>query len=709
MTHPTSTYIQRTVLVVDDDRMIRLLARDALEPEGYTVLEASGGAEAIDVFERHRPDLVLLDITMPEIDGYSVCTEIRRRHPGDPTPIVMVTAKGDHESIDRAYEAGATDFVTKPVNAALLGHRVRYLLRVRDAMVNLKRNELSLADAQRIAHIGSFEWYSETNDMSWSEETFRILGRRPDGMEANHRTFLGCVHPDDRDRVREVTREALDHGKGYAIEHRVLRPDEEVRHVRQIGEVVPVDPSGMPWLRGTLQDVTEQQRAEEQIRYLASYDSLTGLANRCLFKERLGLLLERARERGSPLGLLYMDLDRFKRVNDTLGHSAGDQLRRRVADALRRHVRESDVVARVDTKADPEDADVSRLGGDAFTVVLSEIASPEAAGDVARRILESVTEIFDLEGHEISTTGSIGIAIFPDDGEDVETLLRHADTAMCHAKKRGRDNYQFSCQSMNDGLQRKLEIEARLRPALEQRQLKLQYQPKLDLRTDAVSGMEALLRWRDAELGVVAPRELISVAEESSLIHPLGAWILEEACTQNAAWQSAGYQPVPVGVNVSAVQFSRGDICASVSLALQRSRLDPQWLEIEITESILLQDGPEHERTLYELKAMGVRIALDNFGTGNSSLSYLTRIPFDTLKLDRSFIRDVESDSRSKCVMPSVIAMAHSVGARIVAEGVDSEEQESFLRSHGCDEIQGFLFSASLAPEDFVRFLPRQP
>ena len=690
-----------TILVADDDQLIRSLARDALESEGFTVLEATGGAEAVESFERERPALLLLDVTMADLDGYAVCSEIRSRHPDDFTPIVIVTAKADPPSIDRAYEVGATDFVSKPINWALLGHRLRYLLRASRALGAVKQSERSLANAQRIAHVGSWEWSPADDRMTWSDETFRILGFAPASIEANPRNLIGCAHPDDRERLRKQLNQAIQQGKSFDLEHRLLLTGGELRSVYQ---QIEVSSDGV--LMGTIQNITERKQSEEHIRYLANYDSLTGLANRRLFVERLSMLTSRAKERGCALALLYLDLDRFKRINDTLGHSAGDLLLRRVADVLRKHVRGSDVVARVDPENfDDENASISRLGGDEFTIILSEMAAPEDAGDVARRILDALPNPLSIEGHEISTTCSIGIAIYPHDGNDVETLVRHADTAMYQAKQHGRNSFQFFCPSMNAASTRKLQIEERLRGALERRELKLHYQPKLDLRSGEVCGMEALLRWHDDELGIVSPKDVIPVAEETGLIHRLGAQMLEKACRQNAEWQRLGYRRVPVAVNISSAQFSRPDLCQTISNALRSAKLDPRWLEIEITESVLLQDEEGNARTLREIKAMGIRIALDDFGTGYTALSYLTRIPFDTLKLDRSFIRDMEADPRSIGIIISVIAMAHSLGARVVAEGVDAEEQETFLRSHGCDELQGFLFSASVPPETFGRFL----
>ncbi|MEN8184638.1 MAG: bifunctional diguanylate cyclase/phosphodiesterase, partial [Myxococcota bacterium] len=365
--------------------------------------------------------------------------------------------------------------------------------------------------------------------------------------------------------------------------------------------------------------------------------------------------------------------------------------------------RRNDLVGR----AGDREPEVSRLGGDEFTVLLSRIASAEKAGDVARRILRALPRPIQIDDNEVSTTGSIGIAVYPLDGQDTETLVKHADRAMYYAKESGRNNYQYFDESMNISSMRKMHLESQLRTALESGQLQIIYQPRVDLRTGWVCGMEALARWQHPDLGVVSPKEFIPVAEETGLIVSIGQWILENACAQNRAWQRAGYERLLLSVNVSSRQFAQADLHEVIARALHSSGLDPKDLELEITESTMLQDSEETSLALRDLKAMGVRVALDDFGTGYSSLSYLTRFSLDTLKLDRSIVRDVDSDPAAAGITTAVIAMARSLGLRVVAEGVDTEEQSKFLREKRCDEIQGFLFSGPVTANEFVRFLTR--
>jgi predicted signal transduction protein with EAL and GGDEF domain len=347
---------------------------------------------------------------------------------------------------------------------------------------------------------------------------------------------------------------------------------------------------------------------------------------------------------------------------------------------------------------------ISRLGGDEFTVLLSKLEAPEDAGDVARRILRAIPEPIALEGHTVSLSASIGVAIYPVDGEDVETLVKHADAAMYSAKEQGRDNFQFFSRRINAVALRKVALESRLREALERDELRLHYQPRMDLRTGHVAAVEALLRWTHPELGVVSPREIIPLSEETGLITPIGEWVLRTACVQARKWQESGVGSIAISVNVSPRQFADKDLREVVGRVLRETGVSPRLIELELTERLLLQDNEETALVLRDLRAMGVTIALDDFGTGYSSLSYLARFPLDVLKMDRCFVRDVDHDTAAAGVAKAVIAIGHSLGARVVAEGVDSYEQERFLREQGCDELQGFLLAGALPEDEVVRF-----
>ncbi|MFQ5416567.1 MAG: putative bifunctional diguanylate cyclase/phosphodiesterase, partial [Myxococcota bacterium] len=491
--------------------------------------------------------------------------------------------------------------------------------------------------------------------------------------------------------------EAVIESRPFAVPLRVVLNTGSVRHVQIRGEVLEDD---VFRVRGTMQDITEQRRAQQRIRNLADYDSLTGLANRHRFMEKLERARVNARDGMFAMALLYMDLDQFKRINDTLGHTAGDGLLPAVGDILTDNVRPTDVVAvgRYD-----DATEISRLGGDEFAVLLTKIRGKEEAGLVAQRILHALSNAIPVEGHEIITTASIGIAVFPDDGDDVETLVKHADRAMYHAKERGRNNFQFFTDELNEGALKRLTIESNLRSAVSNDEIQVEFQPRLETATGRISGAEALARWIHPELGSVPPRDFIPRAEETGLIVPIGEWILRTSCVQLRRWLDAGFD-FRISVNVSTVQFRDPNLISVVAGALSDAGVDPRHLEIEITESLVLQDDEATATILSELRAMGIQIALDDFGTGYSSLSYLARFPLDILKLDRSFLRDVTMNASARGIATAVIQMAHILGLRVVAEGVDQLEQARFLREEGCDEIQGFLFSGAREPDDFVRF-----
>jgi len=469
------------------------------------------------------------------------------------------------------------------------------------------------------------------------------------------------------------------------MEMDVVRDGEKVATI--LGYAAPLfDEGGRP--RGAIGaslDITERKRAEEQIKSLAYHDALTGLPNRRLFQDRLSVAVAQAHRNGQRLAVLYLDLDRFKPVNDSLGHAAGDRLIQDVAERLRTCLREGDTVA--------------RLGGDEFTLLLPGVSQVVDAARVAEKVLDTLRVPFQIEGREIFATASIGISLYPEDGHDVETLVKNADAAMYRAKQQGRDNYQLYTPALNATALERLALESSLRHALAKNELVIHYQPVLDLATGHVQAMEALLRWQHPELGLLPPAEFISLAEVTGLIIAFGPWVLRTACAQTREWQEAGHAELGVAVNLSARQFQHPDLVAQVRRALEETKLDPAFLELEITESSAMH-GEAAVHTLRELKALGVRIAIDDFGTGYSSLSYLRRFPIDTLKIDRSFIADITRDPDDAAIATAVIALAHTLKLRVVAEGVETEEQVAFLSARRCDRVQGFLFGAPLPAED---------
>jgi len=709
------------ILVVDDDRLIRAVAREALENEGYAVIEASDGVEAFAICRRRQPDLVLLELGLPlgtgcESGAIEFCRALRRHERGSGTfgaihvPVLVMTSAQSPAPILDALDAGASDFIRKPISWPLLGTRIAYVLRAGEELGEVRRSVASLANAARIAGLGSWEWRSTSKEMLWSPVVFEVFGLDPVVTEASYQQFWQSVHADDRLESQEQVSEALAAGGGFAIQHRIVMPSGHVRYAELRGELIRGHDDSDSRVTGTIQDVTEQVESERRIRHLANFDGLTGLANRRYFNEQLDKEIAAARENGSLLALLYIDLDRFKRINDSLGHSVGDRVLQTVAARLSEYVRRNDTVARLEVE-EPQPSDletaVSRLGGDEFSILLPRIREPGVVGDIAARLIAEVTSPICVDEYELTVTASIGIAVFPNDASHSDSLLRFADRAMYSAKQAGRSEYRYYSPSMDAASNRRFTLERQLRGAIERDEMRLHYQPKLDIATRQVIGMEALLRWTNEELGSVSPAEFIPVCEETGLIVPIGEWVLRTACRQNKAWQDAGFEPICVAVNASIVQFQRQNLGSTIAAVLQETGLEPNCLEVEITESVMLNDAEAIAVVLRDLRHMGVRIALDDFGTGYSSLSFIANFPLDSLKMDRAFVRDADSDSATGTIAKAVITMAQGLGLKVVAEGVDLEAQAVFLREHGCDEMQGFLFSGPVPADEFEQFLRR--
>ena len=442
---------------------------------------------------------------------------------------------------------------------------------------------------------------------------------------------------------------------------------------------------------GIFSDITERKMADERIRFLAQHDALTGLPNRLLLEDRLRQAIASAQRQGERVAVIFVDLDHFKTINDSLGHHMGDRLLKEVAVRLTACVRASDTV--------------SRQGGDEFVIVLAQVTDPDDVAQVAKKVLAGVGQPYAIEGLELHTTPSVGIALYPDDGSDTATLIKNADAAMYHAKDRGRNNYQYFTQALNSRAFERLSLENSLRRALERNEFLLHYQPQFNLESGAVIGAEALIRWQHPDYGLMPPNKFIPVAEDSGLIIPLGEWVLREVCRQNRAWQETGLPPIPVAANLSALQFRQENLVESIGRILRESGLAPHLLELELTESAIMKSGEATVETLRQLKGMGLRLSIDDFGTGYSSLGYLKRFPIDKLKIDRSFVRDITTDPDDAAITRAVVGMAQSLRLQVIAEGVETVEQADFLRAEGCHEIQGYLYSKPLGAAEFETFL----
>ena len=494
------------------------------------------------------------------------------------------------------------------------------------------------------------------------------------------------------------------------------RPDEliptglhETLARRADGATLPVEVTisesqlnGQRQLIAFIRDIAERKAAQDRLAQLANYDSLTGLPNRLLFRDRLREAMKRAQRGGSVMGLMFLDLDRFKVVNDSLGHEVGDRLLQHVAQALTRCLRSVDSVAR----GMPDDSvTIARLGGDEFTIVLEGIDGPDDAAMIARRILEELREPFEVEGEEIVTSASIGISLYPLDNADLDGLIRHTDMAMYRSKARGRSTFSFYSADMNAEVEARLSLETSLRHALDRNEFSLLYQPKANLRTGKITGVEALIRWNRPGMAVVPPDQFIGILEETGLILPVGAWVIRTACADLASWDKLGLPPLSLAVNLSARQFRHQHLFQLIAETLAQARIAPHRFELELTESQLMEDNEASRAMLANIARLGVRVAIDDFGTGHSSLSYLKRFNIDTLKIDRSFVREVTNDDEDSAIATAVIALGRSLQLKVIAEGVETLHQADYLRALGCDEIQGYLLSRPLTSEKLVAWL----
>ncbi|MFQ5526685.1 MAG: putative bifunctional diguanylate cyclase/phosphodiesterase [Thermoanaerobaculia bacterium] len=696
---------KQRVLVVDDEEMMRMVARESLEQVGFEVFEAESGVDAIDRFGSARPDIVLLDVKMPYLDGYATCRELRASALGRHTPVVMMTGQDDVESVRRSYEVGATDFVAKPVNWLILGHRMEYILRANQAAQELRKSRGRLANAQRIGRLGYWEWMIEEDRLVCSGEMQRVLGERPENLLGTLSDLTGRVHFEDQAFVAGYFKDLLGFGEPAGIEYRIVGSDGIERYVEQQTEISDKTVDRVLSITGTVRDVTESKNAEAKIRFMSYYDGLTGLPNRHSFLKRLATSIAQREEEEGALAVLFLGLNRFGRVNETLGHSAGDQLLRQVSQRLHGCLPRSGSSSGHERSTAGYGDFISRFGGDKFTILLSPLDDSHEAVLAASRVLGIFSEAFELGDQLVYVGGSVGIAVHPNDSCDAQELVGMADAAMHHAKDGCGVNYRFYDDSMNATARRRLELESGLNLALERNELEVYYQPQVELSSGRILGIEALLRWRHPELGLLGPARFLDIAEETGLINLIGDWVLRTACEQAREWQIDCFPQLRIAVNLSSRQLLQRDLMERVSEILEETGMPAEQLELELTEGALMQDYAEATECLWRLKSLGVRLSVDDFGTGYSSLSRLAKFPLDSLKIDKSFLKTVPGEPDMEGIVSAIIAMADGLGLEVVAEGVESESQIDFLLKQGCERCQGFLYCRPLGAAEVTALL----
>jgi diguanylate cyclase (GGDEF)-like protein/PAS domain S-box-containing protein len=686
----------KILLLVEDNPGDARLLREMLNEQGASQTELTH-VERLSDAELHLAenavDIVLLDLGLPDAQGMGA---VRRAHAAAPhVPLVVLTGLDDETLAAEALQEGAQDYLIKgQIDARSLMRSLRYAIErktMEEALfVEKERAQVTLnciGDAVACTDLaGNLTFLNLVAEKmtGWSlqEAAGRPMGEVFRIMEAVSRKITPNPMEMAVDRDRTV----------HLPSNSIL--------VRRDGFEIPIEDSAAPihdregQATGAVivfRDVSAARAMALQMAHSAQHDFLTGLPNRMLLNDRVNQAIALAPRHMKKVAVLFLDLDGFKHINDSLGHPTGDKLLQSIAKRLVECVRGSDTV--------------SRQGGDEFVVLLSEVEHSEDTAISARRMLEAVAEAHSIDQHDLHVTTSIGVSVFPDDGQDAETLIKNADTAMYQAKENGRQSYQFFKPAMNVRAVERQSIEESLRRALERQEFTLHYQPKVDLRTGQITGAEALLRWMHPVRGSISPARFIPVAEDCGLILPIGKWVLREACQQARIWFDAGLPFATMAVNISAMELRDENFLEGIFTVLKDTRLDPRFLELELTESVLMKHAESTESILKTLRARGVQIAVDDFGTGYSSLSYLRKFPIDALKIDQSFVRQITTAPGETTIVTAVISMARSLKLRVVAEGVETEAELAFLQAHECDEAQGYYFSRAVLPEQFARLL----
>jgi len=693
----------KTVLLVEDNPGDARLLREMFDEEGAGdthLTHVVSMNEAEQHLAGHAVDIILLDLGLPDAQGLGAVRRARAVAPS--VPLVVLTGLDDESLAAQALQEGAQDYLVKGQIVSSAGQlETRGLLRALRYAIERKTMEEALFVERERAQVtlNSIGDAVACTDISGNLTFLNVVAEKLTGwswQEAAGRPMTEVFRILDT-----ANHEAIADPMRMAIgRNRTLHLPSNSILVRRDGFEIPIEDSVAPihdregLITGAVivfRDVSAARAMALQMSHAAEHDFLTGLPNRMLLNDRINQAIALAPRHMKQVAVLFLDLDGFKHINDSLGHPVGDKLLQSIARRLVECVRASDTV--------------SRQGGDEFVVLLSEVEQPEGAAATARRMLQAVAGSHSIDRHELHVTTSIGVSVYPDDGLDAEALIKNADTAMYQAKENGRQSFQFFKPAMNVRAVERQSIEECLRRALERREFVLHYQPKVDLRTGAITGVEALIRWTHPTRGLVTPAQFIPIAEDCGLILPIGAWVLREACQQARAWVDAGLPAVTMAVNVSAMEFRDDNFLQRLFAILDETRLDPRSLELELTESVLMKRAESTASILQVLREKGVQVAVDDFGTGYSSLSYLRKFPVDALKIDQSFVRQISSAGASAPLVTAVIGMARNLKLRVVAEGVETREEMTFLRAHQCDEAQGYYFSRPVLPQPFARLL----
>ncbi|MGB3222246.1 MAG: EAL domain-containing protein [Desulforhopalus sp.] len=671
------------ILIIDDDPGLSKTLADILNDEGHKTLIAKDGAEGLSFMNRCAIDLALIDLGLPDMSGLDVLSKIKADHPA--AAVIILTGNATLESAIEATNRGAFSYLMKPYEIEQLMIQIKRAIEKQKADAALRESEAKFRNLLEAAPDGIMIVNDKQNVILINRKFEAILGYdRSEVIGKNMAMFIPrrFVHH------QNYSKEYLENPQ-----EKHMTKGKEAFALHRNGRKIPVEIklSLLKTSEGLIvfalvRDITDRKCYEAQLEYLTTYDRLTNLPNRNLLVDRLSQAILYAKRNRRQAAVLFIDLDNFKVINDSLGHDLGDRILKIIGERLTTCVRANDTVA--------------RPGGDEFVVVLTDLVESQDAGSMAKNIQIILNQPLQIDAHKFGISCSIGISIYPKDGKDAQTLMKNADAAMFRVKEQGRGGFQFFTAELNNSIVERMTMENALRQALNNDELSVYYQPQVDLANGRMVGFEALLRWQSPELGMVSPARFIPLAEETGLIIPIGEWVLETAVRQNKEWQAAGFPLLTMAVNLSPRQFWCPGLIETVTRILGESGLEARYLELEITEGLVMRDVKSAMAMLNELKELGVQLAMDDFGTGYSSLSHLKCFPFDKLKMDISFVREVTSDPGSAAIAKTIIAMAHNLNLRVIAEGVETEAQLSYLKNHGCDEMQGFYFSRPVpAPE----------
>lgn len=685
---------QGFLLVVDGHEANRNLLCRRLQRHGFTTIGAEGGEQALDYICKNNFDVVLLDIIMPDISGMTVLTTIRQSSAIADVPVIMATSSRNSDDMVKALELGANDYVNKLLDFPAVVSRIRTQVARKRAEDTLRESEERFALAMRGANDGLWDWNLITNEMYFSSRWKSMLGYTEDEIDGSPDEWFSRVAPEDKERVRAAIAAHLGRNtEHYECEHRMRHCDGSYRWVLSRGLAVHNDHGEPTRMAGSLTDITLSKVA----------DPVTGLANRVLFLDRLSQIINlEQRCPNQSYAVLLLGLDRFKVVNDSLGYNAGDQLLLAAAERMKSCLRSSDIVALYGKRQS-----LARLGGDEFAILLENIAHVDDATRVANRLQEILKQPIKLDRCEVYVTASIGIVISTSNYFRAEDVVRDSEIAMHRAKASGKARYEIFDNEMHVRAISRLQIETELHQAIERQEFLVYYQPIVDLARERICGFEALVRWEHPDQGFVSPNDFIPIAEETGLMIPIGAWVLQESCRQLRYWQERfpEFTDLQVSVNLSGKEFFHSDLVAQVGAALRQANLEPSALKLEITESVIMDNAAEAVTMLDQLRILGTQVSIDDFGTGYCSLSYLHTFPLDVLKVDRSFVSRMGDNDTNSEIVRTIISLAHNLGLKVVAEGAETTEDVARLRALGCEYVQGYYYAQPLSAEAATEYL----